>query len=114
AADEGGQTEAGSFFLGRAVDDPGPLFYPVALSLRATPALCLGLLSAGWLAVRRRGGRAVERRALLPPLLGWAVVFVLAMSLAPKKMDRYVVAVVPALYLVATLGLLARARGARG
>src|SRR5207249_8392528 len=28
ASDEGGQTEAGSFFLGAAVDDPGPLFYP--------------------------------------------------------------------------------------
>jgi hypothetical protein len=35
---------AGQFFLGRAVADPGPLFYLVADLFRTTPAMLLGLL----------------------------------------------------------------------
>jgi len=36
----------GNFFLGRAVDDPGPLFYPVTLLFRTTPLTLLGLVTA--------------------------------------------------------------------
>ena len=36
----------GNFFLGRAVDDPGPLFYPVTLLFRTTPLTLLGLVVA--------------------------------------------------------------------
>ena len=36
----------GSFFLGQAVDDPGPLFYPVSLLFRTTPLTLLGLVAA--------------------------------------------------------------------
>ena len=35
----------GQFFMGQAVDDPGPLFYPVADLFRMTPATMLGLLA---------------------------------------------------------------------
>src|SRR5205823_5172559 len=35
----------GQFFLGHAVDDPGPLFYPLADLFRMTPAMMLGLLA---------------------------------------------------------------------
>ncbi|TEU18962.1 MAG: phospholipid carrier-dependent glycosyltransferase, partial [Anaerolineales bacterium] len=36
----------GNFFLGRVVDDPGPLFYPVTLLFRTTPLTLLGLVAA--------------------------------------------------------------------
>src|SRR6185295_1314308 len=35
----------GQFFLGRAVADPGPLFYPVADLFRTTPVTLVGLLA---------------------------------------------------------------------
>ncbi len=42
-ADGGSPHGWGNFFLGQAVDDPGPLFYPVAMALRLTPWAMLGL-----------------------------------------------------------------------
>ncbi len=36
----------GNFFLGRVVDDPGPLFYPVTLLFKTTPLTLLGLVAA--------------------------------------------------------------------
>jgi len=36
----------GNFFLGRALDDPGFLFYPVTLLFRTTPLTLLGLVAA--------------------------------------------------------------------
>ncbi len=104
-----GETPEGlSFFLGQAVVDPGPLFYPAALLLRATPVLCLGLVAAVWQRLRRPAADHTSGLGL--PLLGWALLFLLLMSLGAKKMDRYLVPVVPALYILATLGLLATAR----
>ncbi len=60
----------GNFFLGRVVDDPGPLFYPVTLLFRTTPLTLLGLAAAlcFWVkgqrtfaplgfAIRQSGGR---------------------------------------------------------
>ena len=45
--------ENGNFFMGRPVDDPGVLFYPVAYYFRATPATLIGLLAAAVAAIRR-------------------------------------------------------------
>ncbi|MBV9788325.1 MAG: glycosyltransferase family 39 protein, partial [Chloroflexi bacterium] len=44
----------GNFFLGRAVADPGPFFYPVAVAFRLTPWTLLGLLAVIAAAVWRR------------------------------------------------------------
>ncbi len=63
---EGGEPHAsGNFFLGRPVEDPGPLFYPVAGAFRLTPfgslavAAALGLAGVAWRA--RRGQRKAGR-----------------------------------------------------
>jgi 4-amino-4-deoxy-L-arabinose transferase-like glycosyltransferase len=94
----------GNFFLGRQDDAPGLLYYPVALALRLTPWALLGLLAlpvvwfrAGWSPAQRRDFAA---------LAGFAVLFVVAMSVFPKKFDRYVVPVFPALDILAAAGLL--------
>jgi hypothetical protein len=98
-----GGSERDNFFLGAQVDDPGPLFYPLALLFRATPLLLLGLALLLWLLVRRR----CRPSALWPALLlgGYAVGFLLLMTLGQKKFDRYGLPVFPALDLLAGLGL---------
>ena len=61
---EGGSPHGwGNFFLGRAVDDPGILFYPVVLAMRMTPWMMIGLFAASLpaiAAIRRWRAREVE------------------------------------------------------
>ena len=95
----------GNFFLGRRDDAPGALFYPVALALRLTPLsmLGLGLLPLSlWRNGRRRELLAVLRLAAL--LAGAALLFTIAMSVFPKKFNRYLVPAFPALDILAAIG----------
>lgn len=94
-----------TFFLGRAAFDHGPLFYPVVLLWRLSPVVWLALIpAAGLLFAWRRHGRA------LPPgiypallLLLWAVLFLVAITPAAKKFDRYILPIVPALLVLAAV-----------
>jgi hypothetical protein len=104
----------GNFFLGRQDDAPGLLYYPAALALRTTPWTLLGLLllPLAWrnLAALTRaqpgGESAGATRRSLAALAGFVILFVAAMSLFPKKFDRYVVPAFPALDVLAAAGLL--------
>jgi 4-amino-4-deoxy-L-arabinose transferase-like glycosyltransferase len=93
----------GNFFQGRAEDAPGPLFYPVALALRLTPWALLGLLALP-LALRR--AQPATRRDLLV-LAGFVVFFILALSIFPKKFNRYLIPAFPAVDILAAVGLMA-------
>ncbi len=94
--------ETGNFFLGRAVADPGPLFYPVALVLRLTPWTLLGcLLGAGALARRTL---PPHRRTSLLLLMASALAFLLMLTVMAKKMDRYALPIFPMLDLLAAQG----------
>ncbi len=42
-----------SYFMGRIVDDPGPLFYPLALVMRLSAMTTIGLFVAAWIVARR-------------------------------------------------------------
>ncbi|MCC7104972.1 MAG: glycosyltransferase family 39 protein [Chloroflexi bacterium] len=94
---------AGNYFMGAVVDDPGPLFYPVAMAFRLTPLACLGLALAVAGALRwRRQRKPLPREALVAILLaGCALAFVVALSAAPKKFDRYALPAIPPLLVVA-------------
>jgi hypothetical protein len=120
----------GQFFLGRAVGDPGPLFYPVVNLFRMTPVTLLGLLVLP-LALRRP--RIEDRRSkiedrarpssiLHPPsssirwstqqrallaLCAFVLFWTLVMTLGPKKFDRYVLPTWPAIEILAAAGLVA-------
>jgi hypothetical protein len=94
----------GNFFLGREDDAPGLLFYPVALALRLTPWTLLGLLLLP-IAWRRMRDIAPARRDLALLAL-YVIVFVAAMSLFPKKFNRYIEPVFPALDILAAAGLV--------
>jgi len=97
----GGQPdEVGSYFLGQVGSDPGPLYYPVATLFRLSPYTTLGLVvlaALGW-----RLTSPARMRVL------WLLVFVggfsLMMTLGPKKFDRYLLPIYPALVILASLG----------
>ncbi len=92
-----------TFFMGRVAFDHGPLFYPVVLLWRLSPVVWLALIPAvGWLVGRRR---TFSKNAVFPValLLLWVVLFLVAITPAAKKFDRYILPVVPALLIVAAV-----------
>jgi 4-amino-4-deoxy-L-arabinose transferase-like glycosyltransferase len=94
----------GNFFLGQREEVPGPLYYPAAVLLRLTPWTLAGLLLLPW-GWREARSLPATRRDLLV-LVGFALLFVLAMSVFPKKFNRYLVPIFPALDVLAAVGLL--------
>jgi 4-amino-4-deoxy-L-arabinose transferase-like glycosyltransferase len=107
----------GNFFLGQPVDDPGPLFYPVAGAFRLTPWALLALALAvafalGW--PRRPADEAegwAAARGLVRVLLAWAVFFALFMTIGPKKFDRYLLPALVAVNAAAGVAVVELARG---
>lgn len=93
------------FFWGETVDDPGPLFYPVSLLMRATPATLVGLLCAvialwrGWSPLDTQKARQAAMALLL-----FAVVYMAAITVSEKKMDRYLLPAMPVLSVVGAVG----------
>jgi hypothetical protein len=86
------------FMWGSVVDDPGSAFYPVVWLFRTTPAVLVGL---GALAV------GVRRRALRGPvlvLLSFALGYIAFMTLAAKKLERYILPTVVVLDILAAVG----------
>jgi len=144
AAVEGGTPhESGNFFMGRAVEDPGPLYYPVAAAFRLTPlGLIGGLLALAGLATARLrpaaprgretgvlhaptdgagglpthatregvGGGAIDR-TFIGVLLAWALLFVVFITLGPKKLDRYVLPALVALNLAGGVAIVRATAG---
>lgn len=94
--------ELGNFWLGQPVEGPGPLFYPLALLWRTTPALLIGLFGTGLIFLPGRA-ESRERRVWLGLFL-FVVWFALTISVSPKKFDRYLLPIFPGLALLAALG----------
>lgn len=104
------ETTSSGFFLGRQVDDPGPLFYPIALAMRASPLILVaGIATVVW-AIRSR--REEPARSVVPLLL-FALGFLVLMSLAPKKGDRYGLPSLVALDLAVGAGIVMFLRARR-
>lgn len=94
-----------NYFWGRPVDDPGPLFYPIAYLFRTTPAVLIGLVAAAAFAGRRRWPfDALRVRQTAMGLLLFALVLAVGMTLGAKKFDRYLLPAFPALAVIAALG----------
>lgn len=97
-----------TFFLGRVAFDHGFLFYPAVLLWRNGPVV-LGAIVPFVLLLwgRKRGlrGQIAGPNSYLPLfiLLGWIAGFVLLISVAAKKFDRYALPVIPALIILAAL-----------
>lgn len=107
---EGGQAhEQGNFFLGQAMDAPGPFFYPVALALRATPWTLLGMLLLPF--VYWLWPRMLRRDIAI--IAGFVLVLTVALSISPKKFNRYLVPAFPSVDIIAAAGLLGLGQGAQ-
>lgn len=99
--DKGGSPmDAGSFFMGAAVPDPGPLFYNLVLILRLTPLAVIGFVGVFW--VRDR-----QARALMLTLLGMIIVFSVGLAFAAKKADRYILPIIPIILVLGSFGVSA-------
>jgi hypothetical protein len=105
---DAGEGNLGMFWMGRFVEDPGPAFYPVALLLKLSPVM-LGGLIVNLVSLRPRRERYVEWS-----LWGYALLYLLAMTLASKKSVRYLLPAFPAFAPLAALGLLRAGRWLAG
>ncbi|MCP4423901.1 MAG: hypothetical protein GY803_05360, partial [Chloroflexi bacterium] len=105
-----------SFFLGEVAYDHGPLFYPVVLAFRLSPVVLVGLVLAVFMALRRDGHFGLRPSVAAQRwrfcqwscpavwlLLLWVALFIGGISFAAKKFDRYALAVIPALTILAAL-----------
>lgn len=103
AAEGAGQAREAVFFAGRVTPDPGIALYLAAIPWRMTPLSLVGAVIGVAVAVReaRRG------RWTAAVLLAWAAVFVILMGLGAKKFERYMLPALPALDVVAAVGLAA-------
>src|SRR5215212_6567995 len=105
-----GGSDHENFFLGQPVGDPGSLYYVVALAFRLTPATMLGLVLLLGLVpfrfARQANGVRVPAGWLprLALLATFCVLFVGMMALAPKKFDRYLLPIFPAIEIMAAVG----------
>jgi 4-amino-4-deoxy-L-arabinose transferase-like glycosyltransferase len=104
--------DTGNFFLGRAVADPGWLFYPIAIGLRLTPWTTLGLVIAIIAGLSRmyvsivKCHRMHDRQSwTVGILILFALLFTVMLSISPKKFDRYALSIVPSLSIFAAFGL---------
>jgi hypothetical protein len=94
------QPHDGNFFLGQPVlDDPGPFYYTVAVPLRLSPLVALGM---GLLVLHSPSD---EHRTAVRWLLLYAGLFAVLMTLASKKFDRYMLPIQMVLDLLAGVGL---------
>ena len=88
------------FFLGRVTTDPGPWFYPLVLLFKLTPLTLIGLgvnLTGLVRSTRQRGNRVL--------LWVYIVLFVLFITFSPKKNDRYLLPIFPALNILSAGGI---------
>jgi hypothetical protein len=115
-AAESGAHANGTFFLGHAVADAGPLYYPVSLAFTLTPLTIIGIaLAVIWLTIgfRQQQARAdgeVRDLRWAGWMLAYGLLFIVFMSLIGKKQERYVLPAVVLLDLAAGWGWVSLAR----
>lgn len=109
----------GNFFMGRVVGDPGPIFYAVAIAIRLTPWLTIGLIAIAIAvvsaALKPRSATPLAQTILRPDsyqlrvmglLACFALIFIFVMSIPAKKFDRYALPIFPVLNILGAAGLL--------
>jgi len=95
-----------TFYLGKVTEAPGWTFYPVALIFRLTAIEFLGVVFFIIFLLRDRpSGPLWNKKKEIFMLFSWIILFILFMTLIPKKLGaRYILQVFPAVLIIATLG----------
>lgn len=93
--------EMGNYYMGAPVEAPGAGFYGWALLIRVTPIVLFGVIAGG---VAAFSGAMRDNWRLWLAVGVYIVVYALVMSSQPKKFDRYILPVFPALHLLAAFG----------
>jgi 4-amino-4-deoxy-L-arabinose transferase-like glycosyltransferase len=91
--------------LGDAVDVAGPGFYPLVLALKTSPLIWLGVSLTIWQCVRNRRKFQDDTRQFSAYVLLFYLLYLGGMSMASKKLDRYMIPLFPALGIVAMTGI---------
>jgi 4-amino-4-deoxy-L-arabinose transferase-like glycosyltransferase len=100
----GGQIHhSGNYFWGQDIGDPGLLFYLAVIAWRSSPITFFGLLLVPWLLWYYRTVFTLPTRHLIWALILFIVLFSLALTLEPKKFDRYLLPIWPSLEILAAL-----------
>jgi hypothetical protein len=95
-------------------DDPGWLYYPVVLMYRISPFSLVGMMLAVSMAVLPRSQGVMLHRRLCLNLGLFAGAYMVILSLAAKKLDRYMLPSIVAFDLIAIFGWVAFARWIAG
>ncbi len=93
--------EMGNYYMGAPVEAPGAGFYGWALLIRMTPIVLFGVVMG--MAAAFSGVMGDNWRLWLTVGV-YIMVYALIMSSQPKKFDRYILPVFPALHLLAAFG----------
>jgi hypothetical protein len=88
-----------NFFWFAIRPDPGPAFYPVAWLFRTTPWVLVGLIFMIAKLIYQK-----EHKQSITFVLLYVLLFVLFMTTGAKKMDRYLLPVIPTLNILSALG----------
>ena len=101
---------AGNFFLGQPVADPGWAFYLAVIAWRGEAVTLVGLaallISIGAALRRSAAASATQEQWVTAALTLFAVLFTLALTLLAKKFDRYLLPIWPVLQILGAVGLL--------
>lgn len=100
--------EVKHFFLGKAVSDPGWLFYPFVLIIKSTP-LMLPLALVGCILLwrqRKRSAEALRQFQMALALVAGVVLFTVCLSLTSKKFSRYLLPAFLMLEVLAAIGFV--------
>jgi 4-amino-4-deoxy-L-arabinose transferase-like glycosyltransferase len=90
----------GQFWMGHPVNDPGPAFYPVAMLLKLSPFMLIGLV------LNLVSLRLTRERRMEWGLWAYAFVYLLAMTVNDKKAVRYLMPAFVAFAPLAGCGFL--------
>ncbi len=107
ASDE--EPTAMQFFMGKAVSDPGPGYYPLISFFRMSPVVFI-FFPVGIVAVavgQKRKTVPRSRAAIFWLGVAYVVFFVLMLSLGAKKLESYVLPIFPMVDALAAVGLSA-------
>lgn len=98
------QHEIPHLFLGKVINDPGLLFYPLMLSIQSAPlTLPLSLIGFLFLRRQRQDPKYTRTYEIYAGLAVFVILFTFCMTLGAKKMSRYLLPVFPVLDILAAV-----------